>query len=254
MNAPQNSAGVDERLTVMSYNIRYDTSDDGRDAWPNRRDHVVDMIEAHQPDLLGVQEALHHQFEYLEDELSNYAWYGVGRDDGRDTGEFVPLGFRADRFSLQDEGTLWLSERPHEPGSKSWDAYCPRIVSWVSLESKNRRESLIHFNTHFDHQSALARHQSAELLRDRIAETAQSSRVVVTADLNSPESATPYTILAGDDGREREAILQDSRFASRVDKKRADEHIPRVHWNSFRAARLHLRRSFTDSHSPPYDS
>lgn len=182
----------DIRSTVMSYNIRYDTSDDGQNAWQHRRDTVVDSIGTHEPDLLGVQEALSHQFEHLKAELPDYSWYGVGRDDGQDTGEFVPIGYRAARFSLSDEGTRWLSESPDTPGSKSWGAYCPRITSWVELESQGRGPTITFFNTHFDHRSALARHRSAELLRGWVAEAAQSTSVVVTADLNSPKSASPY--------------------------------------------------------------
>lgn len=208
----------DNRLTVMSYNIRYDTSDDGQNAWQNRRGIVIDSIKRHEPDLLGVQEALSHQFEYLKTELSDYSWYGVGRDDGQDTGEFVPIGYRTDQFSLSDNGTRWLSECPNDPGSKSWDAYCPRITSWVTLESQDQGPPITLFNTHFDHRSALARHRSAELLQRWVAQATQSTRVIVTADLNSPKSASPYSLLVGEPDAKTN-VLQDSRSASQADQQ-----------------------------------
>lgn len=206
------------RFTVMSYNIRYDTNDDGQNAWEHRRDTVVDSITHHRPDLIGVQEALRHQFEYLKRELSDYSWYGVGREDGQDTGEFVPIGYRTDRFTLSDRGTRWLSETPDTAGSKSWDAYCPRITSWIELESRGQGPPITLLNTHLDHRSALARHRSAELLQTWVAEANQSTSVIVTADLNSPKSASPYSLLVGEPD-EGTNVLHDSRAASQADQK-----------------------------------
>src|SRR3546814_15261924 len=50
-----------------------------------------------------------------------YQFVGVARDDGKDKGEFSPLGFRRDRFTLVGSGTFWLSPTPDTP-SKGWDA------------------------------------------------------------------------------------------------------------------------------------
>jgi len=73
-----------QSVSVMSYNIRLDTEADGINQWKNRPDKVVALIKKYNPDLLGVQEALHNQMMDLQKGLSEYAFIGVGRDDGKD--------------------------------------------------------------------------------------------------------------------------------------------------------------------------
>lgn len=56
-------------LRVLSYNVRVDTEEDGDDAWPHRRDEVAATLRYHAPDVLGLQEPLAHQFDYLRERL-----------------------------------------------------------------------------------------------------------------------------------------------------------------------------------------
>lgn len=185
----------------MSYNVRYDTDSDGANAWLDRRDRIVTTIETTRPDVVGFQEPLEHQLNYLDANLSAYSFFGVGREDGASSGEFVPIGYRTSRCRLVDRGAFWLSETPDEPGSVGWDAACPRVTTWVVLEVDDDSSSagpLTVFNTHFDHRSALARHRSAELLRSQVADALATGSVIITGDLNCPESTSPYEVLVGD--------------------------------------------------------
>jgi endonuclease/exonuclease/phosphatase family metal-dependent hydrolase len=79
---PEVRSAQDE-LVVMSYNIRYGTANDGDNRWELRRPHMIALIKAHNPDILGVQEALHFQIDELLAALPNYRMVGVGRSDGR---------------------------------------------------------------------------------------------------------------------------------------------------------------------------
>src|SRR5688500_16974340 len=67
-------------VRVMSFNIRYGTARDGDDAWPKRKAFVVDTIKAYDPDLLGMQEVLADQGDYVAEQLPGYAYVGGGRD------------------------------------------------------------------------------------------------------------------------------------------------------------------------------
>jgi len=73
----------------MSFNIRYNNPDDGVHAWSHRKDKIIDLIKHYDPDLFGVQEALHDQIEYLHKYLEEYEWVGVGRDDGKNNGLYL---------------------------------------------------------------------------------------------------------------------------------------------------------------------
>src|SRR5690606_9156534 len=86
-------------VRVMSYNIRF-ASSDGPDRWELRRDGVLERIRAFEPDVLGLQEVLSSQAEFLISELPDYTFVGVGRDDGHKAGEMVPILFRNRTFTL----------------------------------------------------------------------------------------------------------------------------------------------------------
>ncbi len=141
---------VSVEFTAMSFNIRYDNPDDGASAWSHRIERVAD--EMRQVDLIGVQEALRHQVEQLAEQLSEYTWVGVGRNDGKEDGEFVPVFFRTAMFELLGATTFWLSETPEKPGSRGWDAALLRVVTSAHLKVRGTEFVFHVMNTHFDHR------------------------------------------------------------------------------------------------------
>ena len=64
----------------MTYNIRLDVASDGINAWPLRKDFFASQIQFYEPDILGVQEAMPHQVEDLEQLLPQYKQVGMGRE------------------------------------------------------------------------------------------------------------------------------------------------------------------------------
>lgn len=191
-------------LKVMSYNIRYGTANDGENHWNKRKSFLLDTIRTINPDLLGTQETLAFQRDYLEKELAGYASFGVGRDDGKLKGEMAALFYRNDRFEKLDGGHFWLSTTPEKVGSKGWDAALPRIATWVRLKDKlaTNAKPLLFMNTHFDHQGKQARRQAAGLIRQKLEELGKDCDVVITGDFNAGEASDPYTSLfANQDGK-----------------------------------------------------
>src|SRR5690606_5828708 len=184
-----------QSLTVMSYNIRYDNPGDGRNDWPNRKDRLIQLIRDESPDLIGLQEALHHQLTDILNGVEGYAMVGVGRDDGKQKGEYSAILYRTSAFELRDENTFWLSETPEVPGSKSWDAAITRVVTWARLFSKALDTEILAVNTHFDHIGKEARLQSAELIRKKIPELAGDLPVLLTGDFNITRNDPPYQAL-----------------------------------------------------------
>lgn len=189
-----------QALKVMSYNIRYDNQGDGRNAWPNRKDRVISLIRDQAPDIIGVQEALHHQLSDILSSLGGYTMVGVGRDDGKQKGEYSAILFRTSAFELRDQNTFCLSESPEVPGSKSWDAAITRVVTWTRLFSKALGTEILAVNTHFDHIGKEARLQSAQLIRKKITELAGDLPVVLTGDFNFTRNDPPYQALMKDGG------------------------------------------------------
>ena len=196
-------------LKVMSFNIRFGTANDGDNHWQHRRNLVAETIQLFSPDLLGVQEALDFQCQFLREQLPNHRFVGRGRESEPESGEFCGVFFRTDRFRLVDSGYFWLSEQPDVPGSKSWDATLPRMVSWVRLQDSDSGDrELVFANTHFDHRGSVARLKAAHLIRQRLVDNTQTP-IILVGDFNCGEASEPYQWLVAPEGR-RERQFMDS--------------------------------------------
>ncbi len=188
-----------QQLNVMSFNIRLNVASDSLNAWPYRKDNVASQVLFHQTHVLGVQEALNDQMVDLQQRLPGFKFTGVGRDDGRTKGEFSAIFYDTARLSLIKGETFWLSLTPSVPGSKSWDAAITRVVSWGYFKDRITGKSFFVFNTHFDHLGQVARHESAKLLKRRVAEIAKDEPVIIMGDFNARPADPPIRELIAED-------------------------------------------------------
>lgn len=183
-----------ESVNVMSFNIRYATTNDGVNQWNNRKDRAAETVNFYDTDLCGMQEALYSQILDLEKRLLAYGWVGIGRDDGDKAGEFSPIFYLKERFKLIETNTFWLNEHPESVGL-GWDARINRVVTWAKFEDKATSRQFIMFNTHFDHQGVVARRESAKLLLKKVEEISGDLPFVVTGDFNAKPTQEPIQIL-----------------------------------------------------------
>src|SRR5687768_9328859 len=181
------TALAQEPLTVMSFNIRYGTADDGPDRWELRREQMFGLLKAQAPDIVGLQEALHFQIDEMLAALPDYRMVGVGRSDGGQGGEYAAILYRASRLSVRQSSTFWFSDTPDIVKSNTWGAALERICTWALVDDKQGTPFYI-YNLHLDHISQPAREKSASLLLKRIAARAPLLPVVVTGDFNTGES------------------------------------------------------------------
>ncbi len=173
----------------MSFNIRYDNPEDSLDNWKYRKDRAANAIRFYDADIVGTQEVLHNQLEDLKQRLPEYGVIGVGREDGKEKGEYSALWYKKERFTLLDSGYFWLSETPEVAGSKGWDGACERIASWAKLQDMVSGKAFFALNTHLDHVGVVARREGISLILDKVNELSNGLPVIVTGDFNSvPES------------------------------------------------------------------
>ena len=197
-------------LNAMTFNIRYDNADDLQNNWQYRKDFASQMIRFYNVDIMGTQEVLKNQLDDLLQRLPDYKSLGVGREDGKEKGEYSAIFYKAKKYEVEKNGQFWLSQQPEEAGSKGWDAACERIVTWGIFKEKKTGLRFVFFNTHFDHVGVLARKESALLLKKRIIEIAGTLPVILTGDLNVPPlSEAVQTLLA-------DGLLEDSRKIAKV--------------------------------------
>lgn len=177
---------LSQNVSVMTYNIRLSTTSDSLNYWEYRKEEMLDFLTKEKLDIIGFQEVLLNQLEYLKVGLKGYQQIGVGRDDGKSAGEFSPIFVDTVRFDVIESGTFWLSETPEKP-SKGWDAALNRICTWAKLEEKSTKKCLLVFNTHFDHVGKIARDSSSRLIIRLAEEKLRQEKVSLIAigDFNS---------------------------------------------------------------------
>lgn len=185
-----------QSIKVMTYNIRLDVASDGVNQWSNRKEKLPALIAKYDPDLVGLQEAMHHQLMDILKALPQYGYIGVARDDGKEKGEYSAILYKKDRFKVESDKTTWLSETPDVPGSKSWDAAITRILTRGVFTDKQSKKKFIYFNTHFDHIGKEARKNSASMIVEAIRKEGKKLPVIVTGDFNSQPTEDPYKVIS----------------------------------------------------------
>lgn len=222
-----------QKVTMMSYNLKF-ASPRFEPSWEVRKDWQVDLIRMYDPDIIGTQEGLKEQIDYLADQLPEYVVVGEGRKGGDDD-EHMAIFIKRDKFRLREMSSFQLSETPEIIGSGP-DAN-PRMVTWVRLavisrpaegeESpypqdyrghwENTREFYV-FNTHYfnGRKDSLARLNASRLIHKRIkslerfgAWTADRP-VFLLGDFNCRPGSPPYQLLTGDQEAEHPGLLKDT--------------------------------------------
>ncbi|OGX90226.1 endonuclease/exonuclease/phosphatase family protein [Hymenobacter coccineus] len=183
-----------QTLKLATYNIRYDNKQDTANAWLRRLPHLAGLIKFQDFDLLGTQEVLRNQLLDLAGALPGYAHVGVGRDDGKEAGEYAPIFYKKAKFELLKQGTFWLSPTPAVP-SKGWDAALPRICTWGQFRDRSTGFVFYFFNTHFDHIGVVARRESAKLILAKVQALAGTGAAVLSGDFNVDQRNESYDLV-----------------------------------------------------------
>lgn len=186
-----------QTFDVMTYNLRYDNPGDGINQWSSRKDKVFALLKKYDPEIFGTQEGLIHQLNDIKSNLTDYEFIGVGRDDGKEKGEYTAIFYKKNLFEVVKSSTFWLSETPEVPGSKNWDAAITRIATWALMKEKKTGKEFFVINTHFDHIGQVARANSARLLVEKANEIAKNKPVFITGDFNCTRDQEPYKVIMG---------------------------------------------------------
>lgn len=220
-------------LKLMTYNLKF-ASPVFEPSWEVRRDMQLDMIRRYDPDIIGTQEGLKEQIDYLQDHLPEYVVVGEGRQGGDDD-EHMAIFFKRDKFRLRELQSFQLSETPEVIGSGP--DVNPRMVTWVRLALINRpaegaqgpypedyrghwentREFYV-FNTHYfnGRKDTLARLNASRLIRDRISALSRFGAwtpdrpVFLMGDFNCRPGSPPYNVLVGEGDAAGYGLLNDT--------------------------------------------
>lgn len=234
INAQQESTEKGTNISLMSYNIKF-ASPTFEPSWKVRKHWQVDMIRKYAPDVIGTQEGLKEQIDFLQDELTEYIVVGEGRKGGDDD-EHMAIFFKRDKYRLREMGSFQLSATPEIIGSGP--DVNPRMVTWVRLalintpekgeESpypqdyrgkwENTKEFYV-FNTHFFNgkRDTLARRNAAKLVLEKVKELNRFGEwekerpVFLMGDFNCLPGTPPYNILVNGKDSNNPDLFEDSK-------------------------------------------
>ena len=171
-------------LSVMTYNIRLNIAVDGANAWPHRKEFWAAQVTTAAPDILGVQEAVPGQVDFIDAALPNHDYIGHGRNGGA-LGEYSAIYYHREKFTVEQEATFWLSQTPAIK-SMGWDAAYPRICTYGLFTQQDTGKQFWIFNTHLDHVGEVARAKGTALILELIEQVnGQDHPVIFIGDFNA---------------------------------------------------------------------
>jgi endonuclease/exonuclease/phosphatase family metal-dependent hydrolase len=178
----------------MTFNVRFDSDEEGVPSWAHRRTRVRDIIRHHDPDLISLQEPDASQWADICDDLTGYSPFGLFDDR---SGNIEPHGglFRTSRFDCRDAGVFWLSDTPSVPHSVSWDTdWEPRAAGWTRLRDRIAHRELVFAGTHFD-TNAGAWLPSSRVLHRELDAIAHGAPTIIAGDFNCAAGSEAHRYL-----------------------------------------------------------
>ena len=85
-----------ESMVVATYNLRNANAGDSTNGngWGQRYPYIAQLVQFHGFDIFGTQEGKYHQLQDLKNAMPGYDYIGVGRDDGKQAGEYSAIFYR----------------------------------------------------------------------------------------------------------------------------------------------------------------
>ncbi len=185
-------------IRLATFNLRCPAASDGENYFPYRLPGILDTLSINKPGIVGFQEMTDASFEAMASMLSDYEFFGHGRNADL-TGESCRVAYRKDGFTLCAGDTFWLSPSPRVPASRfEHQSHCPRVCTWVKLFDKESGQFFYFINTHLDHEEEEARVKGLKILLDTAKKLKQAHDIplFVTGDFNCQPTESTYSLIA----------------------------------------------------------
>lgn len=185
-----------QELFIGTYNIRNQNQYDVEqgNGWEQRLPVICEQLNFLQPAVFGAQEVLVGQLHDMLRLMPEYDAIGVGREDGKEEGEYAAIFYHKKQLKLLESGHFWLNQQPDQP-IKGWDAACVRICTWAKFRDQRTKKKFIFFTTHMDHVGIIARREGAKLIIKKVEEIAKGLPVIITGDFNVDQNNEIFSIL-----------------------------------------------------------
>jgi endonuclease/exonuclease/phosphatase family metal-dependent hydrolase len=181
-------AGIQGKLSVLTFNLRFGLADDGDNNWQFRKTVFPELLDTYRADFMAFQEVNDFQARFLADLLPDYGV--VGQRTPAPPFWQNNLIFYLKDWECEKFKHFFLSPTPHIP-SRFRGSRWPRQCSMGLF--KNQERKLICLATHFDFDAEVQAH-SAQVILKQVSEFPAHVPAVLMGDFNAPPSAPCYEV------------------------------------------------------------
>nr|WP_320191266.1 endonuclease/exonuclease/phosphatase family protein [uncultured Desulfobacter sp.] len=175
-----------DRVTVMTFNLRFGLAKDGPHDWENRKPLVAQILDTYPCDFIGFQEVNHFQAEFLSRSLAHHGCIGW-RYRGKKWWQNNLILFDPS-WECLGHRHFFLSHSPNIPsrlpGSR-WPRQC--VIGWFKKDDRY----LLMANTHFDF-TAEVQQKSAGLVMEFLQRFPKGVPQIITGDFNATPGSPAY--------------------------------------------------------------
>lgn len=178
--------------------------------WEQRREGIVEVFDALQPDVVGTQEANLEQLNDLRDRLPDYEFTGEGNlgplRSHSEQNWYSAIFYRREsvRRLPMPGASFWLSPQPEQPASRFALASRPRVAVWSLFEHRASGKPFLFGTTHLEAFMPGHRRHGARLIQEfvsrKLREMGQDMPVFLTGDFNAAAGAPEIRDLARETG------------------------------------------------------
>lgn len=179
-----------------------------------RRPVMKEVLTPYDADSMGFQEVTWRWKEWLAEDYPGYTQLGIMRygDNykGNASNELDLLMYKTDKFDLIRQETIWLSDTPYVEASKTWGGTNPCTFVYAHLKLKSTGEEIVHFTTHFSHDSDEAKTKSGPQMSQFIYDYMQKHgdlAIYATGDYNIDPKHSSYNDMT--------SVLQDPYYVAK---------------------------------------
>ena len=187
---------------MLTFNVRYDEPRDGVNAWPLRKEYLIQTIRALDPDLIGLQEPDGNQGAFIAAALAE-GWesrHGASLDARHPDAHGKAILLRRGRFEELARGRFWISATPDVPGSilqpNHWGQ---RTAVWARLKDRDGGREFFFACTHVDTHPG-CHLASARILDRELKRVTGDTPSIVVGDFNAPAGGEAWAHLTGPAG------------------------------------------------------
>ena len=189
---------MSKELKVVTYNLWCVWSHPKHlNSFMHRAGMVYEKVKKEQPDIIGFQEVIAPQLEYLEAMMPDYLFVGQGRmTDFK--GEGLYIAIKKSTLMLCGLDIFWISPQPYVPATRFEEqSEWPRICVDILVRHKETGKMFRVYDVHLDHIESPAKAKGMQVVLSKIGEDLQKipAEVILLGDFNEEPDGLAITYI-----------------------------------------------------------